>query len=128
MPKCGSRVADTCPRSTFMTFSVLTTQMKAERRGPIAWPTKSRVSVIAFPGQTDDRRSPACRTWRFAARLPGLAFGVALAVRPAGAGSLRRSRAGPEDRFCEAVRNDQVPLTRRGQPGQCAAFRPLTWL
>ena len=37
---------------------------------------------------------------------------------------LRRSRVGPEDRFCEAVRNDlRVPLME-GQPGQCAAFRP----
>jgi hypothetical protein len=38
---------------------------------------------------------------------------------------LRRSRVGPEGRFCEAVRNDlRVPLTLEGRPGQCAAFRP----
>jgi hypothetical protein len=65
---------------------------------------------------------------RFAARLQGLASGLALAVRPAGlALGLRRSRVGPEDRFCGAVRNDlRVPLTlegpartMRGVPVQC---------
>src|SRR4051812_49503213 len=34
---------------------------------------------------------------------------------PLGWQRLRRSRAGPEDRFCEAVRNDlRVPLTLEG--------------
>jgi hypothetical protein len=34
---------------------------------------------------------------------------------PLGWQRLRRSRAGPEDRFCEAIRNDlQVPLTLEG--------------
>ena len=52
---------------------------------------------------------------RFAARISGLAFGQALAVRPAGLAGLRRSRVGPEDRFCGAVRNDlRVPLTLEG--------------
>jgi hypothetical protein len=38
-----------------------------------------------------------------------------MAVRPAGLGRLRRSRVGPEDRFCGAVRNDlRVPLTLEG--------------
>ena len=54
---------------------------------------------------------------------PGLWPGPRRQARWAGRG-LRRSRAGPEDRFCEAVRNDlRVPLTLEGQPGQCAAFR-----
>src|SRR5215510_2625390 len=49
------------------------------------------------------------------ARLgPGLWPGPRRQARWAGRG-LRRSRAGPEDRFCEAVRNDlRVPLTLEG--------------
>jgi hypothetical protein len=47
---------------------------------------------------------------RFAARLSGLAYGLALAVRPAGSAVAPALKVGPEDRFCEAVRNDlQVP-------------------
>jgi len=52
---------------------------------------------------------------RFAARVR--AWPLARPRRPArraGRG-LRRSRVGPEDRFCEAVRNDlRVPLTLEG--------------
>ena len=69
------------------------------------------------------------RVVRFAACASGLASGLALAVRPAGSAEtgLRRSRVGPEDRFCEAVRNDLgVPLTlegptrtMRGVPARC---------
>jgi hypothetical protein len=45
---------------------------------------------------------------------PGLWPGPRRQARWAGRG-LRRSRVGPEDRFCEAVRNDlQVPLTLEG--------------
>src|SRR5215472_4600726 len=45
---------------------------------------------------------------------PGLWPGPRRQARWAGRG-LRRSRAGPEDRFCEAVRNDlRVPLTLEG--------------
>jgi hypothetical protein len=52
-----------------------------------------------------------------AARASGLASGLALAVRPEGRQRLRRSRAGPEDPFCEAVRKDlRVPLTLEGPP------------
>ncbi len=39
---------------------------------------------------------------RFAARLSGRAFGLARADGPLGWQRLRRSRVGPEDRFCEA--------------------------
>jgi hypothetical protein len=54
---------------------------------------------------------------RFAARLSGLAFDLALTVRPAGPAGLGRSRADPEDRFCGVVRNDlRVPLTLEGAP------------
>ena len=60
-------------------------------------------------------------------RVWALASGLALAVRTAGLAEVSGVRAGPEDRFCEAVRNDLwVPLSRRGQSGQCAAFRPGT--
>ena len=53
--------------------------------------------------------------WRFAARVSGLAFGLALAVRPAGLVEAPGSRVGSKDRFCEAVRNDLgVPLTLEG--------------
>jgi hypothetical protein len=60
---------------------------------------------------------------------PGLWPGPRRQARWAGRG-LRRSRAGPEDRFCEAVRNDlRVPLTlegpartMRGRPGRCDIF------
>ena len=52
---------------------------------------------------------------RFAARLPGLASGLALAVRPAGAAEAPRARVGPEDPFCGAVRKDLwVPLRVEG--------------
>jgi hypothetical protein len=52
---------------------------------------------------------------RFAARFSGLASGLALAVRSAGSAEAPGSRVGPEDRFCEAVRNDlRVPLTLEG--------------
>ena len=45
---------------------------------------------------------------------PGLWPGPRRQARWAGRG-LRRSRVGPEDRFCEAVRNDlRVPLTPEG--------------
>jgi hypothetical protein len=45
---------------------------------------------------------------------PGLWPGPCRQARWAGRG-LRRSRAGPEGRFCEAVRNDlRVPLTLEG--------------
>jgi hypothetical protein len=45
---------------------------------------------------------------------PGLRPGPRRQARRVGRG-LRRSRVGPEGRFCEAVRNDlQVPLTLEG--------------
>ena len=62
---------------------------------------------------------------------PGLWPGPRRQARWVGRG-LRRSRAGPEDRFCEAVRNDlRVPLTLEGPtrtmrgvpaPGRCDIF------
>jgi hypothetical protein len=67
---------------------------------------------------------------RFAVRLSGLACGLALAVRPAGAAEAPRARVGPEDAFCGAVcakRLERIfgcPCGWRGRPGQCAAFRP----
>ena len=43
--------------------------------------------------------------------------GLALGFWQEGVQRLRRSRAGPEDDFCEAVRNDlRVPLTVEGHP------------
>jgi hypothetical protein len=69
-----------------------------------------------------------CRSGRFAARVPGLASGLALAVRPAGLAEAPRARVGPEDAFCGAVfaeRSERIfgcPCGWRGQPGQCAAF------
>ncbi len=42
---------------------------------------------------------------------------LALGLWPEGVQRLRRSRVGPEDHFCEAVRNDlRVPLTVEGHP------------
>ena len=66
-------------------------------------------------------------------RGSGLAFGLALAVRPAG--SAPGSRVGHEDSFCEAVRNDLwVPLTlegpartTRGVPARCLWLSPGDW-
>jgi hypothetical protein len=43
---------------------------------------------------------------RVAARSAGLATGLALAVRLAGSAEAPRSRVGPRDPFCEAVRKD----------------------
>ena len=53
---------------------------------------------------------------RFAVRVSGLASGLALAVRLAGSAEVSGAQGwGPEDRFCEAVRNDlRVPLTLEG--------------
>jgi hypothetical protein len=52
---------------------------------------------------------------RFAARVSGLACAWPLPSGPRVGRGLRRSRVGPEDRFCEAVRNDlRVPLTLEG--------------
>jgi hypothetical protein len=69
---------------------------------------------------------------RFAARLSGLAFGLALAVRPARVGSGSAHKGGSRRCFlrsvlCEAVRKDlRVPLwvegsarTMRGVPARC---------
>ena len=61
-----------------------------------------------------------------AARLSGLASGLALAVRPAALAEAPR-KGGPEDAFCGAVCAERVerifgcPCEWRGQPGQCAA-------
>ena len=63
-------------------------------------------------------------------RASGLAFGLALAVRPAGSAEAPRARVGPEDAFCGAVFAERLerifgcPCGWRGRPGQCAAFRP----
>lgn len=65
---------------------------------------------------------------RFAACVSGLASGVALAVRPAGAAEAPRARVGPEDAFCGAVLAERLerifgcPCGWRGRHGQCAAF------
>jgi hypothetical protein len=48
---------------------------------------------------------------RFAMRVSGLAFGLALAARPVGLAGLPRSRAGP---------GDDSAKTLEGQPAQCA--------
>ena len=65
---------------------------------------------------------------------PGLRPGPRRQARWVGRG-LRRSRVGPEDRFCEAVRNDlRVPLTlegptrtMRGVPPRCLRLSPGDW-
>jgi len=62
------------------------------------------------------------RPRRFATRLSGLPFGLAPAVRPGGLAP--RARAGPEDAFCAAVRNDlRVPLRVEG-PARMMRGRP----
>ena len=61
--------------------------------------------------------------WEVRRAPPGLAFGLALAVRPAGPAEAPRARVGPEDRFLRSgIAKD--PCGWRGRPGQCAAFRP----
>ena len=58
---------------------------------------------------------------------PGLRPGPRRQARWVGRG-LRRSRVGPEDRFCEAVRNDlRVPLTLEG-PTRTMRGVPAPWL
>ena len=58
---------------------------------------------------------------------PGLWPGPRRQARRVGRG-LRRSRVGPEDRFCEAVRNDlRVPLTLEG-PTRTMRGVPARWL
>jgi hypothetical protein len=44
-----------------------------------------------------------CSARRFAARVPGRASGLALAVRPAGLAEVSRVKGGSRSRFCEAV-------------------------
>jgi hypothetical protein len=55
---------------------------------------------------------------RFAARHSGLAFGLARAVMPAGAGRGSWVKGVPE-----GMRPEGALLTLEGQPGQCAAHR-----
>ena len=50
----------------------------------------------------------------FAARRSGLASGLALAVRPAVLAEVSGVKVGPEDRFCEAIRNDLRVLFSAG--------------
>src|SRR3974390_1180868 len=75
---------------------------------------------------------PTTSRKRFAARVMGLASGLALAVRPAGSAEAPTARVGPEDAFCEAVFAERLarifgcPCGWRGRRGQCAAFRPGT--
>jgi hypothetical protein len=58
---------------------------------------------------------------------PGLWPGPRRQARWAGRG-LRRSRVGPDDRFCDAVRNDhRVPLTLEG-PARTMRGAPALWL
>jgi hypothetical protein len=65
---------------------------------------------------------------RFAARVPGLASGLALAVRPAGSVEAPRARVGPEDAFCGAARKDlRVPLRVEG-PTRTMRGVPAQWL
>jgi hypothetical protein len=67
---------------------------------------------------------------RFAARRSGLASGLARTAGPEGRQRLRRSRVGPEDPFCEAVRKDlRVPLTLEGPTRTMRGVRaPSLWL
>ena len=60
-----------------------------------------------YPSDRYHRGSPrAYRAWPLAWPMP---------LGPLGCRGLQRSRVGPEDRFCEAVRNDlRVPLTLEG--------------
>ena len=64
---------------------------------------------------------------RFAACVSGQAFGLALAVRPAGSLEAPRARVGPEDPFCGAVRKDlQVPLRVEGVARTMRGVPPLS--
>jgi hypothetical protein len=60
---------------------------------------------------------------RSAARVSGLACGLALAVRPAGLPLGSRVNGAPQARP-RAARMRSTVESWRGQPGQCAAFRP----
>jgi hypothetical protein len=70
--------------------------------GQRTWESPHRIPVafLQAPGLAEVRR---------AIFGPGLWPGPCRQARWAGRG-LRRSRAGPEDRFCEAVRNNHAPL------------------
>ena len=59
---------------------------------------------------------------RFAARISGLASGLALTVRSAGAAEVSGVKGGrlPPIAWRRAA---GAPLTPEGRPGQCAAFR-----
>ena len=66
---------------------------------------------------------------RFAARVPGLATGLALAVRPAGLAEVSSAQGRvPKIVSAERVRNDLgVPLTLEG-PARTMRGVPARWL
>ena len=103
-------------------------------------PLKSEATATA---RADDLAGSLVLPQRFAARLLGLASGLALAVRPAGSAEAPRARAGSRrcflrSGFCGAVRKElRVPLrvegptrTMRGVPARCLQHSPgdrRTW-
>jgi len=73
-------------------------------------------------------RSQPAVVLRFAARLSGLASGLALAVKPAGSAEAPALKGGSQDPFCEAVRKDLgVPLTLEGTTWTICGV-PSRWL
>ena len=75
---------------------------------------RARPSLVAH----DSCHPVTARTVQGMARVrSGQAPASPYPLWPEGVQGLRRSRVGPEDRFCEAVRNDlRVPLTVEGHP------------
>jgi hypothetical protein len=94
---------------------------------PCAITTFDGLHVIGIPATSHliDRLLSATEVRR-ARSGPGLWPGPCRQARWVGRG-LRRSRVGPEDRFCEAVRNDLgVPLTLEG-PTRTMCGGPGRW-
>ena len=91
-----------------------------------AWP-------LTWPFAVKQMSQVVIKTLIVRRAFPGLASGLALAVRPTGSAEAPRARVGPEDAFCGAVFAERVerifgcPCGWRGRPGQCAAFRPGVW-
>jgi|SRR6266536_1046787 len=111
-----------CPKHWLWSWSAID-------RIHIASPAYGRIMqafCTSYPQPVSTTAREPCEVRR-ACSGPGLRPGPRRQARWVGRG-LRRSRVGPEDRFCEAVRNDlRVPLTQEG-PTRTMRGIPTWWL